>query len=336
MDQTFLELLEEIKDFRKGNAIRYRLQDVLLIGILAIICNMDTYTEMALFARHQRKWFEPFCDFSQGTPSHDTFGKVFSRLEPKVLSERFSHWMLELRQGLGESAILAGKTVAIDGKTIRGSRGKNQKASHVITAFAGELNLVLGQLKTDEKSNEITAIPELLDLFRIKGAIITIDAMGTQKEIAAKIIEREADYVLAVKGNQPRLEDDIAYHLESELKDKGQSAMKQAGQYAVTRNKDHGRIEVRTCVISDNLDWFEWKDEWPGLAGCGWIRSRRQVEGEEETINDHYFIYSLPQASAKDLLRIKREHWSIENNLHWLLVDRSVNEWTHITVSSIL
>lgn len=155
--------------------------------------------------------------------------------------------------------------------------------------------------------------------FRIKGAIITIDAMGTQKEIAAKIIEREADYVLAVKGNQARLQEDIAYHLESELKDKGQRTMKQAGQYAVTRNKDHGRIEIRTCVISNNLDWFEWKDEWPGLAGCGWIRSRRRVEGEEETIKDHYFIYSLQGANASDLLRIKREHWSIENNLHWLL-----------------
>ncbi len=146
MDQTFLELLEEIKDFRVGNAIRYRLKDILLVGILAIICNMDTYTEMEIFVKSQRQWLEPFCDFTHGVPSHDTFGKVFSRLDPRDLSEKFAKWMQELRLGLTESAALQGKTVAIDGKTICGSRGKNQKASHIITAFAGELNLVLGQL----------------------------------------------------------------------------------------------------------------------------------------------------------------------------------------------
>lgn len=319
MDQTFLEMLSEIEDFRKGNAKKYRLQDILLTGTLAIICNMDGYTEMEMFVRHERAYLEPFCDFSEGVPSHDTFGKVFSRLNPAVLSEKFSEWMSKLRLELAGTAELQGKTIAVDGKTIRRSGGENQRASHVITAFASELELVLGQVKTEEKSNEITAIPELLRLFQIKGNIITIDAMGTQKEIAQTIIEREADYVLAVKGNQKRLYEDIEFHLDSEIKDKGKAAMKEQGHYAISRTKDHGRIETRECYISPETDWFEWKKDWAGLKGSGVIISRRQEGDKPETVDRHYFIYSLNSPSAADLLRIKREHWAIENKLHWML-----------------
>ena len=211
MDQTFLELLSEIRDFRKGNSLQYRLQDILLTGTLAIICNMDTYTEMAMFVKHERAYLEPFCDFSRGVPSHDTIGKVFSHLDAAALSEKFSGWMSQLRLERADVAELQRKTIEIDGKTIRRSGSKEQKARHVITAFASELELVLGQVKTDEKSNEITAIPELLKLFQIKGNIITIDAIGTQKEIAQTIIEREADYVLAVKGNQKHMYKDLVY-----------------------------------------------------------------------------------------------------------------------------
>lgn len=319
MDQTFLELLSEIEDFRKGNAIEYRLQDILLAGILAIICNMDTYTEMEMFVKHERAYLEPFCDFSKGVPSHDTFGKVFSRLNPAVLSEKFSEWMSQLRLKLAGVAELQGKTIAIDGKTIRRSGGKGQRASHVITAFASELELVLGQVKTEEKSNEITAIPELLKLFQIKGNIITIDAMGTQKEIAQTIIDREADYVLAVKGNQKRMHEDLAFHLDSEIKEKGKTAMKESGHYAISRTKDHGRIETRECFISPETDWFEWKKDWAGLKGSGVIKSRRQEGDKPETVEFHYFIYSMTSPTAADLLRIKREHWAIENKLHWML-----------------
>lgn len=319
MDQTFLELLSEIEDFRKGNAIQYRLQDILLTGILAIICNMDTYTEMEMFVKHERVYLEAFCDFSEGVPSHDTFGKVFSRLNPAVLSEKFSEWMGSLRLELVGVAELQGATIAIDGKTIRRSRGENQKASHVITAFASELELVLGQVKTEEKSNEITAIPELLRLFQIKGNIITIDAMGTQKEIAQTIIDREADYVLAVKGNQNHMHEDLVFHLDCEIKEKGTAAMKQSGHYALSRTKDHGRIETRECYISPETDWFDWKKDWAGLKGSGVIKSRRQEGDKPETVEYHYFIYSLTSPSAADLLRIKREHWAIENKLHWML-----------------
>ena len=154
MNQTFLELLAEIEDFRKGNAIHYRLQDILLVSALAVICNMDTYTEMAMFADHQRKYLEPFCDFRHGSPSHDTFGKVLSRLDPRVLSERFSAWMSELYFHLGKLVESKGMTVAIDGKTICRSGSAEQNASHVLTAFASRMQLVLGQIKTDKKSKE--------------------------------------------------------------------------------------------------------------------------------------------------------------------------------------
>ena len=266
MNQTFLELLAEIEDFRKGNAIHYRLQDILLVSALAVICNMDTYTEMAMFADHQKKYLEPFCDFRHGTPSHDTFGKVLSRLDPRVLSERFSAWMSELYFHLGKLVESKGMTVAIDGKTICRSGSAEQNASHVLTAFASRMQLVLGQIKTDEKSNEITAIPELLDLFQVKDTVVTIDAMGTQKNIAAKIIEKGGDYVLAVKGNQKKLRDDIIWHLHSELQDRSTRELKAKGQYAVTLEKDHGRIEKRECYLSNDLSWFEGLEDWRARA----------------------------------------------------------------------
>ena len=321
MNQTFLELLAEIEDFRKGNAIHYRLQDILLVSALAVICNMDTYTEMAMFADHQKKYLAPFCDFRHGPPSHDTFGKVLSRLDPRVLSERFSAWMSELYFHLGKLVESKGMTVAIDGKTICRSGSAEQNASHVLTAFASRMQLVLGQIKTDEKSNEITAIPELLELFQVKDTVVTIDAMGTQKNIAAKIIEKGGDYVLAVKGNQKKLRDDIIWHLHSELQDRSTRELKAKGQYAVTLEKDHGRIEKRECYLSNDLSWFEGLEDWRGIAGVGWIRNTRHVDNKNDktTTEDHYFIYSLKEAQAKDLLRIKREHWAIENNLHWML-----------------
>lgn len=318
MNQTFLELLAEIEDFRKGNAIHYRLQDILLVSVLAVICNMDTYTEMAMFADHQKKYLQPFCDFRHGTPSHDTFGKVLSRLDPRVLSERFNAWMSELYFHLGKLVESKGMTVAIDGKTIRHSCSTEQKTSHVVTAFASRMQLVLGQVKTDEKSNEITAIPELLDLFQVKDTVVTIDAMGTQKNIAAKIVEKGGDYVLAVKGNQKKLHDDIIWHLRSEAQDTSTRELKAKGQYASTLEKDHGRIERRECYLSNELSWFEDLDDWRGIAGVAWIHNTRNVDNKTST-EDHYFIYSLKGARAQDLLRIKREHWAIENNLHWML-----------------
>ncbi|WOL41015.1 ISAs1 family transposase [Pyramidobacter sp. YE332] len=238
MNQTFLELLAEIEDFRTGNAIHYRLQDILLVSVLAVICNTDTSTEMAMFANHQRKYLEPFCDFRHGTPSHDTFGKVLSRLDPRVLSERFNAWMSELCVHLGKLAESRGMTVAIDGKTICRSGSSEQKASHVLTAFASRAQLVLGQIKTDEKSNEITAIPELLDLFQVKDTVVTIDAMGTQKDIAAKIIEKGGDYVLAVKGKSE--ETARRHHLAPAQRSSGHKHKRTQSQRTVCQHPGEG------------------------------------------------------------------------------------------------
>ena len=319
MSQSFLEVLEEIEDPRRGNAIKYRLQDIILTGVLAIISNMDDYTEMAIFAEHQQEYLEKICDFSQGTPSHDTFGKVFSRLDPAVLSEKFTGWALELRQRLGNLIGPDGQVIAIDGKTIKGSGGSEQKAIHIVSAFATEMELVLAQIKTAAKSNEITAIPCLLQMFSLKGSIITIDAMGTQKEIARAIIDKEADYVLAVKKNQKGIYDDVSYHIDGIRKEHGKKALQEAGQYAVSKEKDHGRIEIRECYVSGETGWFDWKEAWAGLKGSGLIISRRQEGNKPETVEYHYFIHSLSGATAADLLKIKRSHWGIENKLHWML-----------------
>ena len=319
MGKSLLEMLSEVEDYRHGNAVKYRLKDILLVGILALICNMDDFTEMELFAKSQKAYLETFCDFEKGTPSHDTFGDVFSRLNPEKLSELFVKWMLELRLEMENMAKITGKTIAIDGKTIKGSRKTNQKASHIITAFVSDLQLVLGQVKTDEKSNEIKAIPQLLEIFQVAGNVITIDAMGAQKDIAKKIVEKKGDYVFAIKNNHKKEREDIEYHLKSEKVEERKKELKAQGKYAVSRNKNHGRIEIRECYLSEDLDWFDWKADWAAVRGCGMIRSRRQEGEKEETVQYHYFLYSLKKTNAEEILRIKREHWAIENNLHWLL-----------------
>ena len=323
--RSLQEMLEGIEDYRQGNAIKYRLQDILLTGILAMLCNMDDFVEMALFAENQKRYLNEYCDFTKGTPAHDTFGDIFFRLNPQQISSVFGEWMKELRLAMANMAAIKGKTIAIDGKTIRGSRDTSHKASHIITAFVSDLQLVLGQVKTDEKSNEITAIPDLLELFEVKGNIITIDAMGAQKEIAKKIIDRQGDYVLAIKNNHKREREDIEYHMRSELEEKTKKELKEQGLYAVTRTKDHGRIEIRECYISEELDWFDWRADWCGLQGCAMIRSHRREGEKPETVQEHYFLYSMKDASAENVLRIKREHWAIENNLHWML-DMTLNE----------
>ena len=189
----------------------------------------------------------------------------------------------------------------------------------VVTAFASELQLVLGQLATDEKSNEITAIPELLDMFCRKGMIITIDAIGTQTDIAAKIVEKEADYVLPVKGNQETLYQDVSLYLDSEVITQNKDTLREKGHYEKTIEKGHGRIETRECFICPQIDWLDGAEKWAGLSGIGVIISKREELGKEPTITKNYFIYSLKTTTAADLLRIKRAHWAIENNLHWML-----------------
>jgi predicted transposase YbfD/YdcC len=266
---------------------------------------------MELFGREREDWLKGFLELPNGTPSHDTFGDVFAVIDPKAIQRCFMEWVETIREKI------SGEVISIDGKTICGSKDKpkNKRAVHIVSAWASQNGIVLGELATDEKSNEITAIPELLKLLQIEGCIITIDAMGTQKDIAKIIIEREADYVLAVKENHQILHDDISDYFESETE-----TLKNMGNYAKTTEKSHGRYEKRECYLTTDISWLHNREEWKNLAGIGMIASERQKVGVdlvEKAV--HFVIYSKESMTAEELLSVKRQHWGIENKLHWTL-----------------
>ena len=312
--RTIIEILSDVPDYRKGNAIRHVLSDILMIGLLTIICNGNDYSAMVLFAETHEEILRHFLQLPHGIPSQDTFERVFSKLNPAVLAKVFLSWVEDTRK-----TINAHTTVAIDGKTIRRSKSSQKKAIHVVTAFASDLQLVLGQLATDEKSNEITAIPKLIDMFCKKGMVITIDAMGTQTDIAKTIISKKAEYVLALKANQQALLEDVSLYMDNEVATQSKNALRANHFYEKTLEKGHGRIETRECFICPDVDWLDCKENWAGLNGIGLILSKREELGKVPTMCRNYFIYSMKGATAADLLRIKREHWAIENDLHWML-----------------
>lgn len=308
--QELIELLKEMPDNRKGNAIKHNLSDILMIGILCIICSGETFTDMQIFGETHQHILEQFLDLPNGIPSHDTFCDVFSKLDPKKLSIIFSKWISQIRKDVNKYSI-----VSIDGKTIRRSRSRDKKAKHIVTAFASDLQLVLGQLATDEKSNEITAIPQLLEMFGLKNKIVTIDAMGTQTAIAEKIIEKGGDYILSLKSNQPTLYEDVRLYFDEYINKPG---IKESELYSKTFDKGHGRIEKRECWICNEIDWLYGKEKWAGINGIGVIKSEVGKMGEK-SVQYHYFIYSAEKLTARELMKIKRSHWAIENSLHWVL-----------------
>ena len=313
MERSIVEILSEVPDYRKGNAIRHNLEDILTIGLLSSICNGNTFSDMSLFGETHEKELKEFLELPYGIPSHDTFEDVFAKLEPKALTILFSIWIKDLQKELKNAGI------SIDGKTIRRSKGRNKKAVHVVTAFASELQLVLGQLAVDEKSNEITTIPKLLEMFCAKGKIITIDAMGAQTDIAKKIIEKEGNYILTLKGNQQDLMDDASFYLDNETVIQDKKKLTEDGLYERTIEKGHGRIETRECFLCPDIDWLDGREKWVGLKGIGVIISKREEIGKEPSVVRHYFLYSMENAKAAEVLRIKRSHWAIENSLHWML-----------------
>ena len=307
MSKGILEIMREIPDPRKGNAILHKLDEILTIAILAIICDYTQFTEMELFGNEQEEWLRSFLTLEHGIPSHDTFGDVFAAIDPEAFRKGFMEWTESIRKEIQN------EVVAIDGKTIRGSKSitENKKPVHIVSAWAAENGLVLGEVATDEKSNEITAIPKLLKMLQLKGCIVTIDAMGTQKDIAHEIVAKEADYILPVKDNHPSLLEDIRYYFHEEAA---------ACEYAKTTEKSHGRLETRECYISTNIDWMPQKKEWEGLSGIGMIVSHVQTIGQEtQETAVHYVLYSKKDMTAAQVLAAKRRHWSVENCLHWVL-----------------
>lgn len=302
-----------LEDPRVDRTKLHQLIDILVIAICAVICGADNWEEVQLFGEAKQAWFKTYLELPNGIPSHDTFWRVFARLDPQQFQQSFVSWIASV------SEVTKGQVVAIDGKTLRRSHDHTlgRGAIDMVSAWAAQNRLVLGQVKVDDKSNEISAIPELLQVLEISGCIVTIDALGCQKEIAAAIIAQEADYVLALKENHGRLYEDVV-RLFADL----EASEFKAYPYsqAQTVNKNHGRLETRTCqVIAEPNLLMQLRDapEWPGLQAVVKVHARRQ-KGDEVTEKVRYFISSLA-SSAQHLLKVVRSHWSIENELHWVL-----------------
>lgn len=312
--KLFTELLAELPDHRKGNAIKHKLNEILTIAILAILCNANTLTGIERFGKAHEQELRKILELPEGIPSHDTFGDVLARLDYGAMEKVFTEWLTEIKGNLMP------KSVAIDGKTVRRSSSALQKAAHIVTAYSSDLELVLGQVLTDEKSNEITAIPQLLDTLDIAGSTVTIDAMGTQTAIAEKIIERKAEYILALKENHPTLLEDARLYFETDYLTQSTVRLEQAGKYAQTIDKGHGRIDKRECwIIQEELQSLRHTEAWPKLHGIAVIRSTRSMTDGETTIAYRYYIFSHSSMTAQDFLTLQRQHWAIENNLHWTL-----------------
>jgi predicted transposase YbfD/YdcC len=309
--KTLLEHFSSIADPRIDRTKRHKLIDILVIAICATICGAETWEDFQLFGYAKRDWFESFLELPGGIPSHDTFRRVFARLDPSQFQQAFLDWVRSVTR------LTKGEVVAIDGKQLRrwADLAAGKQAINMVSAWAEENRMVLGQVKVDEKSNEITAIPELLSMLEISGCIVTMDAMGCQTEIASEITKKQADYVLAVKGNQNHLYEDIVGYFDWALSDKFNQTSYRIDE---TVSGDHGRVEVRRCYASQDIDWLRKKAEWKGISSIAMIESERSVGGAEPSRERRYYISSL-EADAKKLNRVIRSHWSIENSLHWVL-----------------
>jgi predicted transposase YbfD/YdcC len=320
MKESPLELIRvhfgSLPDPRMERTRDHGLIDILTIALCAAIGGADSWVQVEEFGKSKREFFDSFLDLPHGIPSHDTFNRVFAALDAEALERCLLNWATALSEDL------AGEVVAIDGKTVRRSldRRAGQSPLHLVSAWAAESGLVLGQVATQAKSNEITAIPQLVEMLDLRGATVTIDAMGCQKDIARKIVGKQADYVVAVKENQPKLHEDVQ-RIMAEARDPGDAV---GCRYYETLEKEHGRIEVRRvwCTPTQGRLWLEEQDQqWPGLAAVVLVEAQRTVEGRT-SIEHRYYITSRSGKeahAAKHLAHIIRQHWGIENRLHWVL-----------------
>jgi predicted transposase YbfD/YdcC len=301
-----------VTDPRVDRTKLHKLQDILVIAICAVICGADSWEDVAEFGLAKFEWFQTFLELPNGIPSHDTFNRVFARIDPEQFRAGFVDWIQTVSERIG------GQVIAIDGKILRRShdKGIGQAAIDMVSAWATANRLVLGQVKVTEKSNEITAIPQLLQALEISGCIVTIDAMGCQTEIAQTIIDQEAEYVLSLKENQGHLYEDVQ-RLFDDLETSQYTAFR--FDYDKTVNKGHGRIDIRECwTISDPdvLRYLRGFEHWKKLTSVSRIRAQRWI-GEEHSSEDRFHIASI--SGAKRVLAAVRSHWGIENELHWTL-----------------
>jgi predicted transposase YbfD/YdcC len=308
-ENSLESFFERIEDHRHHNKL-HKLIDVILIAICAVVAGADTYEQIENFGKKRKRWLSKFLELPYGIPSHDTFGRIFERMNPNEFQNCFKLWIESVTDRT------KGQVIAIDGKTLRRShdQSSDKKAIHMVSAWACSNQVVLGQLKTAEKSNEITAIPHLLKLLDISGCIITIDAMGTQKKIAKTIIKNGGDYVLAVKENHKLLYDDTVLFFK-EI-DSMESDGVTFDKYE-TVDGGHGRIETRKYAMTSDISWLQGKERWAGLKSLGMVESTREIKGERSH-EQRYYISSL-ECDAEKFGDAVRNHWGIENSVHWVL-----------------
>lgn len=310
IDASILTHFGNLEDPRDIRGKEHLLLDIITIALCAVISGAEGWEDMAEYGRAKQDWLSTFLSLPHGIPCGDTFGRVFARLDPKQMQSCFVSWVNAI------SALLGAEVVAIDGKTLRHSDDKScgKAAIHMVSAWASANRLVLGQHKVDDKSNEITAIPSLLNVLEIAGCIVTIDAMGCQREIATAIVERGADYVLALKGNQGGLFEDVQW-LFQQAQSSGFEEV--AHSFAQSIDKGHGRIEIRRCWTLSELDYLVQLPLWSGLQTVVMVQIERHCNGQITT-EERFFISTLA-SQATLLLNAVRTHWSIENSLHWVL-----------------
>lgn len=305
---VFLRYFEDLPDARQIGKVRYPLTEVLLLCLLAVLAGAETFVDIALFGDKKLSLLRRFRPFAEGTPSHDHLGDILATLDAEAFQRCFVAWVASLTGAAAE-------VIAIDGKTARRSFRKGAKAAiHMVSAFAARQRLVLGQVKVAEKSNEIVAIPKLLEMLAIEGAIVTIDAMGCQRDIAQKIVDKKADYVLALKGNQGLLREDVEVFATEQK-------AKRFTDTTISRDEtvdgDHGRVETRTTTVIHDVAWLRERHQWPGLKAVVVVESAREI-GDKIERETRFYITSLVLL-ANQMGPIVRSHWAVENSLHWVM-----------------
>jgi len=304
---VFLSYFKDLPDVRQRGKVMYPLTEVLLLCLLAVLAGAETVTDIARFGEKKLDLLRRLRPFAAGTPAHDHLGDILASLDAEAFQRGFVAWVAALI-GVPEGV------VAIDGKTVRRSKGAAKDAIHMVSAFAARQRLVLGQVKVADKANEIVAIPKLLDMLAIEGAVVTIDAMGCQRAIAQKIVDKKADYILALKGNQGALRRDVELFVaEQNAKDFKDTTISRAE----TIDGDHGRIETRAVTVIHDIEWLQEQHAWPGMKSVVMVESTREISGKTER-ETRFYITSLVLL-ANQLASLVRDHWAVENSLHWVL-----------------
>lgn len=303
---SLITILEEVPDPRVKATVDHDLVDILTIALCTILCGGDSFYDMEEFGQVRVDWLKTFLRLRHGAPTHDTYNRVFQALDPEQFGDCLARWTHSVR------TVLGGEVVALDGKTVRRALNRGEDARVIVSAWATESGLLLGQRKVRDKSNEITAVPELLRALELAGCIVTADALHCQKNIAREILEADAQYVLALKGNQGTAFSEVKAFLDEAIERKESHLV-----FTETVDKGHGRLEVRRYWQTEKLGWFADRQAWEGLRSVGVVEARRTV-GDKESVERRYYLSSLP-ADVQTFARAVRGHWGVENGLHWVL-----------------